>query len=69
MEIPGYMINKGKKMASELRSEKNWIDYLKSVDTPTLSNAIETLRLRPNSAGFGALQLRCLFPEFGRLVG
>jgi len=45
------------------------VDYLKGVDTPTLSNAIETLRLRPQNAGFAPLQISCLFPEFGRMVG
>jgi len=50
-------------------SETAWTDYLRSVDTPTLSNAIETLRLRPQSAGFAPLELSSLFPEFGRLVG
>jgi regulator of RNase E activity RraA len=45
------------------------VDYLKGVDTATLSNAIETLRLRPQNAGFAPLQISCLFPEFGRMVG
>ncbi len=45
------------------------IDYLKTVDTPTLSNAIELLQLRPQSEGFTPLSVRCLFPEFGRMVG
>ena len=46
-----------------------WIDYLKSVDSPTLSNGIELLDLRPRHEGFTPLQIRCLFPEFGRMVG
>lgn len=45
------------------------IEYLKTVDTPTLSNAIELLDLRPRSAGFAPLTLRCLFPELGRMAG
>ena len=47
----------------------NWIDYLKTIDTPTLINAIEELKLRPNREGFTPLELRCLFPEFGRMCG
>ena len=47
----------------------NPIEYLKTVDTPTLVNAIELLRVRPNREGFTPLQLRCLFPEFGRMCG
>jgi len=45
------------------------IDYLKTIDSPTLSNAIETLQIQPRHAGFTPLQIRCLFPEFGRLCG
>lgn len=43
--------------------------YLQSVDTPTLSNAIELLKLRPQTEGFTSLGTRCLFPELGRMVG
>src|SRR5882724_2688442 len=46
-----------------------WIDYLRTVDSPTLSNAIERLKTRPRSAGFTPLALRCLFPEMGRMCG
>ena len=46
-----------------------YIEFLKTVDSPTLSNAIETLNVRPRSQGFLPLGIRCLFPEFGRLVG
>ena len=45
------------------------IEHLKTVDSPTLSNAIETLKLRPRADGFTPLQLRCLFPELGRMCG
>jgi regulator of RNase E activity RraA len=44
-------------------------DWLKSVDTPTLSNAIEQIRLRPQNVGFTPLEVYCLFPEFGRMCG
>jgi regulator of RNase E activity RraA len=47
----------------------SWIDYLKGVDTPTLINAIEELKLRPNRDGFTPLELRCLFPGLGRMCG
>jgi regulator of RNase E activity RraA len=45
------------------------LEYLKSVDTPTLSNAIELLNVRKRSEGFTPLDVRCLFPEFGRMTG
>jgi 4-hydroxy-4-methyl-2-oxoglutarate aldolase len=46
-----------------------YIEYLKSIDTPTLINGIELLKKRPNHEGFTPLEIRCLFPEFGRLCG
>lgn len=45
------------------------LEYVKTVDTPTLSNAIEMLGVRPRSAGFAPLTIRCLFPELGRMAG
>ena len=56
-------------MTLNASSDAAIVDYLKGIDTPTLSNAIETLRLRPHSTGFAPVQLSCLFPEFGRMVG
>ena len=50
-------------------TENKLIEYLKSVDTPTLSNAIELLEAQPQSDGFTPLQIRCLFPEPGRMCG
>jgi len=47
----------------------NDIEYLKSVDTPTLINAIELLKIRPRERGFTPLEIRCLFPEFGTMCG
>src|SRR3954471_15290892 len=45
------------------------IEYLKTVDSATLSNAIELLGARPNRDGFTPLQIRCMFPELGRMCG
>lgn len=45
------------------------LDALRAIDTPTLINAIELLKVRANREGFTPLQLRCLFPEFGRMCG
>jgi len=45
------------------------IEFLRTVDSPTLSNAIELLKVRPPSEGFTPLEVRCLFPEFGRMCG
>lgn len=46
-----------------------WTDYLETIDTPTLSNAIELLDIRGRDKGFAPLSLNCLFPEFGRMCG
>lgn len=46
-----------------------WIEYLKTVDSPTLSNAIELLQVRSRQEGFTPLAVRCLFPQFGRMIG
>jgi 4-hydroxy-4-methyl-2-oxoglutarate aldolase len=56
-------------MDTNLNHAANLIEYLKSVDSPTLSNAVETLNLQRRDAGFTPLQVRCLFPELGRLCG
>lgn len=56
-------------MMPDTQPEVPSIDYLKTVDTPTLSNAIELLKIRPQNEGFTPLSIRCLFPEFGRMVG
>jgi regulator of RNase E activity RraA len=45
------------------------LDSLKAVDTPTLANAIELLKVRPQREGFTPLTIRALFPEFGRMCG
>lgn len=45
------------------------LDELLKIDTPTISNAIETLKLRPQHEGFTPAQIRCQFPELGRRCG
>jgi len=51
----------------------DFIHYLKTVDTPTLCNAIELLKVRPQEDGFTPMEIRCLFPELfernGRMIG
>jgi 4-hydroxy-4-methyl-2-oxoglutarate aldolase len=51
------------------QSKTEIISYLKTVDAPTLSNAIEDLNIRPRHEGFAPESVRCLFPEFGRMCG
>jgi 4-hydroxy-4-methyl-2-oxoglutarate aldolase len=51
------------------KSPSNWAEYLTTVDSPTLSNAIEELKVRPPREGFTSIQVRCIFPELGRMCG
>jgi 4-hydroxy-4-methyl-2-oxoglutarate aldolase len=45
------------------------LDSLRQIDSPTVSNAIERLGVRPRLAGFAGWELRCAFPELGTLIG
>src|ERR1035437_846228 len=45
------------------------LNYFRTVDTPTLCNAIELLKVRPHEHGFTPFQIRCLYPELGRTCG
>jgi len=44
-------------------------EKLLSVDSPTISNAIELLKVRPRREGFMGPQIVCRFPDLGRVVG
>ncbi len=43
--------------------------YLRSVDSPTIANAVETFNLRDRTEGFIGGAVRCLFPDLGVMVG
>jgi regulator of RNase E activity RraA len=49
--------------------ETKLLEFLRTVDTPTVANGLEVLKLRPQNEGFPSLAMRCLFPEFGVLCG
>jgi 4-hydroxy-4-methyl-2-oxoglutarate aldolase len=50
-------------------ADEELIAFLKTVDTATISNAIELLKVRPRSDGYASLDLKCFFPEFGPMCG
>ncbi len=52
-----------------MTDETKLLEFLRTIDTPTVSNAIESFKLRPRNEGFPSLALRCLFPELGVLCG
>ena len=56
-------------MSSAQTSQSALVEYLLTVDTPTLCNAIEQLTLRPRNEGFTPRGIRSLFPEMGRICG
>ena len=45
------------------------LEALRQIDTPTICNAIEPLQVRSNTRGFMGWDIRCMFPEFGVMVG
>ena len=45
------------------------LDYLRSQDSPTIANAIETFDVRPRTEGYMSPDIRCLFPELAPMVG
>ena len=49
-------------------SEKD-VTFLKSVDSPTISNAIEPFKVRDRTEGFIGGEVRALFPEMPPMVG
>jgi hypothetical protein len=49
--------------------DEKQLEYLRSVDSPTIANAIEQLKLRDRCDGFVGGSIRCQFPELGVMLG
>lgn len=45
------------------------ISFLKTIDTPTVCNAIELLDVRPGTENFTSNKIKCLYPELGSMAG
>lgn len=54
-------------MANRLSLEQ--LKELRSVDSPTVCNAIEAFKVRDDTQGFMGMDISCLTPEFGVMVG
>jgi 4-hydroxy-4-methyl-2-oxoglutarate aldolase len=54
-------------MTNSLSSEQ--LAALRALDTPTICNAIETFKVRGRVEGFCGMDVRCLSPELGVMVG
>ena len=45
------------------------LERLRRIDSPTIANAIERFGVRPHVSGFMGMDIRCLSPELGVMVG
>ena len=45
------------------------LNALRSISTPTVSNAIESFNVRPKNEGFMSGEIKCIFPDMGVMVG
>ena len=54
-------------MTTRLSGEQ--LQELRSMDSPTVANAIEAFKVRDDTQGFLGMDVKCLTPEFGVLVG
>jgi len=45
------------------------IEELRAIDTPTICNAIETFQIRSRLDGFLGMDIHCLLPDLGNMVG
>ena len=45
------------------------LEFLKSVDSPTIANAIEPFQLRDRTDGYIGGNIGCLYPDLGVMVG
>jgi 4-hydroxy-4-methyl-2-oxoglutarate aldolase len=52
-----------------MQVDSELLAFLRSVDSPTISNAIENLRARDRCIGYVGGSVRCMFPELGAMVG
>ena len=50
-------------------SRDELLAFLRTIDTPTVANAIEAFQLRSRAEGFPSAAVRCIFPELGVMCG
>src|SRR5437868_8719880 len=54
-------------MVARLSQEQ--LDELRTIDSPTIANAIEYFGVRPRVAGYCGSNVRCLTPDAGFMLG
>ena len=56
-------------MATAPRLTSDELEALRRIDSPTIANAIEPFGVRPLTEGFMGMDIKCMFPELGVMVG
>lgn len=51
------------------RLTETQLEQLRRIDSPTIANAIERFGVRPHASGLMGMDINCLFPELGVMVG
>src|SRR2546421_4261885 len=64
---PAFCVRGVQTMVVTLSYEQ--LSALRRIDSPTISNAIETFQTRPRVAGYAGYDIRCIFPELPPSVG
>jgi 4-hydroxy-4-methyl-2-oxoglutarate aldolase len=54
---------------TKVRLTATQLEQLRRIDSPTIANAIETFGVRPHTSGFMGMDIKCLMPELGTMVG
>lgn len=52
-----------------MRLSAGQMEELRSIDSPTVANAIEAFKVRDDTEGYMGMDIPCLTPEFGVMVG
>ncbi|PYJ84853.1 MAG: transferase, partial [Verrucomicrobia bacterium] len=56
-------------MGNSMQISTETLAALRSLTTPTVSNAIELFNVRPRNQGYLSPEIHCLFPDLGVMVG
>ena len=56
-------------MTAKARLTSEQLEALRRIDSATIANAIETFGVRPHTTGFMGMDIKCMMPELGVMVG
>jgi 4-hydroxy-4-methyl-2-oxoglutarate aldolase len=56
-------------MTGKARLTSEQLEALRLIDSPSIAKAIETFGVRPHTTGFMGMDIKCLMPELGVMVG